>query len=76
MTNHTRYYEERLAMMGTQAWADLMIDVEVMREAINNISNIQDEKTLHFKRGELSMMNWLLSLKEVSQIGYEQQREE
>ena len=70
-----RYYEDRIAMMSTKAWKDLMEDVEKMREATNNVGAIQDEKTLHFKRGELSIMNWMLSLEEMSRIGYIQQME-
>ena len=69
-----QYYERRLAMTGEQAWNDLMEDVQVMLDATNDISNIQDEKTLHFKRGEISIMRWLLSLREVSDEAYQQLR--
>lgn len=71
-----RYYENRLAMMNTEAWTDLMEDIQGMLNATNNVMSIQDEKTLHFKRGEISMMNWMLSLKDMSKIGFEQQRGE
>ena len=70
-----RYYENRLAMMGTEAWSDLMEDVQTMLDATNNVMAIPDEKTLHFKRGEISMMNWMLTLKEMTRIGYEQQED-
>ena len=71
-----RYYENRLAMMNTEAWADLMEDIQGMLNSTNNVMSIQDEKTLHFKRGEISMMNWMLSLKDMSKIGFEQLRGE
>ena len=70
-----RYYENRLAIMGTEAWRDLMEDVQAMLDANNNVMAIPDEKTLHFKRGEISMMNWMLTLKEMTRIGYEQQED-
>lgn len=66
------YYENRLSMMGTDAWNDLMVDVQSMLDATNNVMAIQDEKTLHFKRGEISIMNWLLTLNEMSKLGYKQ----
>ena len=66
------YYEERLDMMSGKAWKQLIEDVEAMVATTNNINAIQDEKTLHFRRGELSIMNWLLGLKEMSLIGYNQ----
>ena len=70
------YYERRLSMMGDPAWKDLMEDVENMLKSTNDISAIQDEKTLHFRRGEISMMKWLLSLKHVSEESYIQLQEE
>lgn len=65
-----KYYEQRLSMMADPAWNDLMEDVEAMLQATNDISAIQDEKTLHFRRGEISMMRWMLSLKETSENAY------
>lgn len=71
-----RYYENRLDMMTSPAWNDLMQDVETMMSATNDISSVQDEKTLHFRRGEISIMRWLLALKDVSEQAYEQLKEE
>lgn len=70
------YYERRLSMMGDRAWRDLLEDVQAMLDATNDITTIQDEKTLHFKRGEISIMRWLLSLREVSEMAYQQLKEE
>ena len=67
-----RYYEERFSTMSTQGWADLMEDVDNMINALNNISVIQDEKSLQFKKGELSILVWLKTLKEVSEKAYEE----
>ncbi len=70
------YYERRLSMMGDRAWRDLLEDVQTMLDSTNDISNIQDEKTLHYRRGEISIMRWLLSLREVSENAYQQLKEE
>jgi len=71
-TELQRYYEERFSTMSTQGWADLMEDVDNMINALNNISVIQDEKSLQFKKGELSILVWLKTLKEVSEKAYEE----
>ena len=71
-----KYYEKRLSMMGDKAWDDLMEDVRNMLTATNNVSAIPDEKTLHFRRGEISIMNWILSLKDTSEQAYIQLKEE
>lgn len=66
-----RYYEERFSTMSTQGWIDLMEDVDRMIEPLNNISTIADEKTLQFRKGELSILIWLKNLKQVSEQAFE-----
>jgi hypothetical protein len=65
------YYEERFSMMGSEGWKDLMADVDNMMQSLNNLNAIPDEKTLHFKKGELSILMWLKGLKGISEQSYE-----
>ena len=66
-----KYYEERFTMMSTQGWVDLMEDIDKMIEPLNNISTIADEKSLQFRKGELSILIWLKNLKQVSEQAFE-----
>ena len=66
-----KYYEERFSMMSTQGWVDLMEDVDKMIEPLNNIATIADEKSLQFRKGELSILIWLKNLKQVSERAFE-----
>jgi len=66
-----RYYEERFSTMSTQGWIDLMEDVDKMIEPLNNILTIADEKSLQFRKGELSILIWLKNLKQVSERAFE-----
>lgn len=66
-----KYYEERFSMMATPGWGDLMEDVDGMINALNNLSAIEDEKSLQFKKGELSILLWLKNLRQVSSDAYE-----
>jgi hypothetical protein len=70
-----KYYEDRFDMMSTEGWKDLTIDIDNMIESLNNLSVIPDEKTLMFKKGELSILTWLKTLKEVSERAYEELNE-
>jgi len=70
-----KYYENRFSTMGTDGWIDLMEDIDNMIASLNNISTIPDEATLHFKKGELSILTWLRTLKEVSERAYEELNE-
>ena len=69
------YYEERFSTMATQGWKDLMEDVDNMINALNNISIVQDEKDLMFKKGEMSILTWLKTLREVSERAFEELNE-
>ena len=66
-----KYYEERFSMMSTQGWKDLLEDIDNMITSLNNISTVSDEKDLQFKKGELSILTWLKTLKQVSEQAYE-----
>ena len=66
-----KYYEDRFSMMASQGWRDLLEDIDGMITSLNNVSTIQDEKDLQFKKGELSILNWLKTLKQVSEEAYE-----
>jgi hypothetical protein len=48
-----------------------MEDVEDMLAAMNNVSTIADEKSLQFRKGEISILTWLITLKGVSERAYE-----
>jgi len=66
-----KYYSDRFSMMASEGWKELLIDIDNMIVSLNNISVIQDEKSLQFKKGELSILNWLKTLKQVSERAYE-----
>ena len=70
-----RYYEARLSMMGSEAWNDLMADVGEMLKATDTLSGVTPEN-VRFKQGEVSIMKWLLSLKEISNSAYEDLKNE
>ena len=70
-----KYYTDRFSMMSMEGWKDLTIDIDNMIESLNNISVIPDEKTLQFRKGELSILTWLKTLKEVSERAYEELNE-
>jgi len=67
-----KYYTDRFDMMSTDGWKDLIEDVDKIIATLNNISVIDSEKDLQFKKGELSILSWLKNLKEISERAYEE----
>ena len=70
-----KYYEDRFSMMATEGWKDLVEDIDNMIYALNNISVIESESQLQFKKGELSILTWLKNLKQISERAYEELNE-
>lgn len=71
-----KYYEDRFAMMAMPGWKDLIEDIQTMIDVTDTIGGISSEKELHFRKGELSIMNWIKTLRDSSTEVYEQLQEE
>ena len=67
-----QHYERMFAMFASEAWNDLMEDVNKVYDANNNIFSIQSEQELHFKKGQLDVLQWLRSMKTSYEQSYEQ----
>ena len=70
-----KYYTSRFDMMSTEGWKDLCVDIDIMIESLNNLSVIPDGNASMFKKGELSILTWLKTLKEVSERAFEELNE-
>ena len=70
-----KYYEDRFSMMATEGWKDLVEDIDNMIYALNNISVIESESQLQYKKGELSILTWLKNLKQISERAYDELNE-
>ena len=67
-----QYYEERFSMMSTQGWKDLVEDVTGMIENYNNVLSVKTVEDLYIKQGQLDILNWIISLKDVSERAFEE----
>jgi hypothetical protein len=70
------YYENRFSMMATQGWVDLVEDVQIMMDSTDTLAGVDTEQQLQFRKGELSILNWLKNLRDASSEVYEQLQEE
>jgi hypothetical protein len=66
------YYQERFKMFEQQGWKDLVEDVKKMKQSINQLYLYNTEKDFYKAKGELSIIDWVLSLEEVSYKVYEE----
>jgi hypothetical protein len=65
-----KYYEDRLEMCSTDAWKELMKDVSEMLKYTDTLSSVSETHSVDFRKGEVSMMRWMLSVADVSEETY------
>ena len=58
--------------MATQGWKDLIEDLEIMIKATDTLAGIDSEQQLYFKKGEMSILNWIKNLRDASAEVYDQ----
>lgn len=66
-----KYYESRFEMFAHPAWKDLMEDVQAMLAATNTLDGVTPEN-VEFKKGEVSIMRWMLALQQSTEDAYKE----
>jgi hypothetical protein len=69
-----QYYEDRLSMMSTKAWRQLIEDLLEMRTQYENI-RICDKDTIEFRKGQVDILDYVIELKDLSEKAYEELNE-
>ena len=66
------YYEARFDMMATKGWKDLLADIEVMMDERNSLMATKSFDELNFRKGQLDVLHWIRTLKQLSEEAWEQ----
>ena len=66
------YYEARFDMMSTKGWEDLIVDIEKMIEERNNLLATKSLEELNLRKGQLDVLHWIRTLKQLSEESWEQ----
>ena len=67
-----KYYEERFDMMATKGWKDLVADIELMMDERNSLMATKSLDELNFRKGQLDVLHWIRTLKQLSEEAWEQ----
>jgi hypothetical protein len=67
-----RFIEDRLAMMESEGWLDLIADLETIQANVVNIDTMSDERDLWEAKGQLNILRFLLTLENTTKITMEQ----
>ena len=67
-----QFLEDRISMTGTDGWLDLLEDIKNLQDSIANVENINSEKDLWEIKGQLRVINFILSLKNATNLALEE----
>lgn len=71
-----KYYEDRFEMMSSKGWADFIEDVQNLFDAYDKVNSIGSPDDFYFRKGQLDILQWILNLKGVSELSYEELKNE
>jgi hypothetical protein len=71
-----QFLEDRLSMMETEGWYDLIEDFKNLEDSASNINSMNSEQDLWFAKGQLHIINFLLSLNTATNLALEESQEE
>ena len=71
-----RFIEDRLAMMESEGWLDLIADLKNIQTNVVDIDTMSDEKDLWEAKGQLNILRFLLTLENTTKITLEQSEQE
>jgi hypothetical protein len=66
------FLSDRIQMTRSEGWLDLVEEIENLERSITNIDNINSEQDLWAIKGQLRIINFLLSLDTATTIALEE----
>lgn len=73
MTNELqKYYEDRFDMMSKKSWKDLIEDATNIYNEYIKVTSVSPTNSLDYRRGQIDILHWLISLEDVSKQTYEE----
>lgn len=70
------YYENRFSTMATKGWKDFIEDTQNLFDTYNKINTAESFEEFHKRKGQLDILQWILTLKDASEQAYEELKNE
>ena len=71
-----KYYEEQFNMMSTEGWKDLLEDFNKLKTSINDVTLTTDTHDLFYRKGQLDILDLVLSRRTTCEKVYEELQHE
>jgi len=67
-----KFLEDRLGMIETEGFIDLIADLKNLEENISNLNNINSEQDLWVIKGQLRIINYIVNLENATHLALEE----
>ena len=64
--DNEQFYRDRIDLLETEGWADLIEELKVMSNSVKRLDSIDNEKDLWFARGQLSILRQMIVLEDAT----------
>ena len=72
MLSDREVLEKRLDLFSMEAWSLFTQELTDMAQSLENIQNIDDERTLYLRRGQVDILNMIINLEETTKLALDQ----
>jgi len=66
VTDDKEFYANRLNLVETDGWIDLIEELKTLSESVKRIDSIDNERDLWFARGQLSILRQMIVLEDAT----------
>ena len=66
VTDDKEFYANRLNLVETDGWIDLIEELKTLSKSVKRIDSIDNEKDLWFARGQLSILRQMIVLEDAT----------
>ena len=66
VTDDKEFYDNRINLVETDGWIDLIEELKILSESVKRIDSIDNEKDLWFARGQLSILRQMIVLEDAT----------
>ncbi len=70
------FLEDRLSMMETEGWRDFIEDFKNLENSASNIDTMNSEQDLWYAKGQLLIINLVLSLQSATNLALEESEDQ
>jgi len=66
VTEDKEFYANRINLVETDGWIDLIEELKTLSESVKRIDSIENERDLWFARGQLSILRQMIVLEDAT----------